>query len=405
MKINSNYLLLKGGYLFSEINRRVKAYAEENPDKEIIRMGIGDVTLPLVPAVVEALKTASAEMGDAATFKGYGPEYGYEFLRSAIAENDFQSRGVDIKADDIFVSDGAKSDCGNIGDIIGEDCIIALGDPVYPVYLDTNVMAGRAGCPDENGRYEKIIYLPCTEETGFLPVPPEAHADVVYLCSPNNPTGTAATYEQLKAWVDYAHKNDAIILFDAAYEAFITEDRPHSIFEIEGAKDCAIEFRSFSKTAGFTGTRCGFTVIPDEVCGTDDKGNKVPLKSLWQRRQGTKFNGTPYIIQKAALATYSAEGRKQVMDNIKYYLENAKVIMDSMTKAGYKCFGGKNSPYVWVKTPENMGSWEFFDLLLKEYNIVTTPGEGFGQCGEGYIRFSALGNRENTLRAMQRLAK
>ena len=405
-KINENFLNLKGGYLFSEIARRVNEFKKANPQREILRLGVGDVTLPLVPAVVEALEKASAEMGNAETFRGYGPEYGYDFLREAIAQNDFQSRGVNISADEIFISDGAKSDCGNIGDIFGVDNIVALGDPVYPVYVDTNVMGGRSGDAGEDGRYSKIVYLPCTEQNGFTPFPPSTHADIVYLCSPNNPTGSAATKEQLKAWGDYAKKEDAIILFDAAYEAFITDDSiPHSIFEIEGAKECAIEFRSFSKTAGFTGTRCGFTVVPKEVCGKDSKGNKVPLQKLWERRQGTKFNGVPYVIQRAAEAVYSVEGKKQVKANIKYYLDNAALIKKGLTAAGFTAFGGENSPYVWVKTPENMGSWQFFDYLLETYAIVTTPGEGFGQCGEGYIRFSALGSREVAEKAVNLLTK
>lgn len=394
-RINDNFLKLKGGYLFSEIARRVDEFKKANPDRPPLRLGIGDVTRPLVPVVVEALKKASEEMGSSETFRGYGPEFGYEFLRKAIAENDFKARGVDIEYDEIFISDGAKSDCGNIGDIFGTDNIVAVGDPVYPVYVDTNVMSGRSGDSTDDGRFSKIVYLPCTEENGFCPCPPDVHADIIYLCSPNNPTGSVANREQLKAWVDYAHKNKSIILFDAAYEAFITDDNiPHSIFEIEGAKDCAIEFRSFSKTAGFTGTRCAFTVVPKTVCGYDKDGNKVPLQSLWGRRQGTKFNGVPYIIQRAAEAVYSEEGKKQIKENIDYYLGNAKIIRDGLTCAGYTAFGGENSPYVWVKTPDGMGSWEFFDFLLNTYAIVTTPGEGFGQCGEGYIRFSALGSRE-----------
>ena len=345
-------------------------------------------------------------MGKAETFRGYGPEFGYDFLRETIAENDFKSRGIDISADEIFISDGAKSDCGNIGDIFGVDNIVAVGDPVYPVYVDTNVMGGRSGEPTDDGRFSKIVYLPCTEENGFTPCPPDTHTDIIYLCSPNNPTGSVATKEQLKAWVDYARKENAIILFDAAYEAFITDDSiPHSIFEIEGAKECAIEFRSFSKTAGFTGTRCGFTVVPKKVCGTDSKGEKVSLQTLWGRRQGTKFNGVPYVIQRAAEAVYSEEGKKQVKANIEYYLGNAALIKKGLTAAGFTAFGGENSPYVWVKTPEGMGSWKFFDYLLETYAIVTTPGEGFGRCGEGYIRFSALGSREVAEKAVELLSK
>lgn len=405
-KVNENFLKLRGGYLFSEIARRVNEFKKANPDREVLRLGIGDVTLPLVPAVVEAMEKASAEMGKAETFRGYGPEFGYDFLRETIAENDFKSRGIDISADEIFISDGAKSDCGNIGDIFGVDNIVAVGDPVYPVYVDTNVMGGRSGEPTDDGRFSKIVYLLCTEENGFTPCPPDTHTDIIYLCSPNNPTGSVATKEQLKAWVDYARKENAIILFDAAYEAFITDDSiPHSIFEIEGAKECAIEFRSFSKTAGFTGTRCGFTVVPKEVCGTDSKGEKVSLQTLWGRRQGTKFNGVPYVIQRAAEAVYSEEGKKQVKANIEYYLGNAALIKKGLTAAGFTAFGGENSPYVWVKTPEGMGSWKFFDYLLETYAIVTTPGEGFGRCGEGYIRFSALGSREVAEKAVELLSK
>lgn len=405
-KVNENFLKLRGGYLFSEIARRVNEFKKANPDREVLRLGIGDVTLPLVPAVVEAMEKASAEMGKAETFRGYGPEFGYDFLRETIAENDFKARGIDISADEIFISDGAKSDCGNIGDIFGVDNIVAVGDPVYPVYVDTNVMGGRSGEPTDDGRFSKIVYLPCTEKNGFTPCPPDTHTDIIYLCSPNNPTGSVATKEQLKAWVDYARKENAIILFDAAYEAFITDDSiPHSIFEIEGAKKCAIEFRSFSKTAGFTGTRCGFTVVPKEVCGTDSKGEKVSLQTLWGRRQGTKFNGVPYVIQRAAEAVYSEEGKKQVKANIEYYLGNAALIKKGLTAAGFTAFGGENSPYVWVKTPEGMGSWKFFDYLLETYAIVTTPGEGFGRCGEGYIRFSALGSREVAEKAVELLSK
>lgn len=405
-KVNENFLKLRGGYLFSEIARRVNEFKKANPDREVLRLGIGDVTLPLVPAVVEAMEKASAEMGKAETFRGYGPEFGYDFLRETIAENDFKARGIDISADEIFISDGAKSDCGNIGDIFGVDNIVAVGDPVYPVYVDTNVMGGRSGEPTDDGRFSKIVYLPCTEGNGFTPCPPDTHTDIIYLCSPNNPTGSVATKEQLKAWVDYARKENAIILFDAAYEAFITDDSiPHSIFEIEGAKECAIEFRSFSKTAGFTGTRCGFTVVPKEVCGTDSKGEKVSLQTLWGRRQGTKFNGVPYVIQRAAEAVYSEEGKKQVKATIEYYLGNAALIKKGLTAAGFTAFGGENSPYVWVKTPEGMGSWKFFDYLLETYAIVTTPGEGFGRCGEGYIRFSALGSREVAEKAVELLSK
>ena len=399
-KVNENFLKLRGGYLFSEIARRVNEFKKANPDREVLRLGIGDVTLPLVPAVVEAMEKASAEMGKAETFRGYGPEFGYDFLRETIAENDFKARGIDISADEIFISDGAKSDCGNIGDIFGVDNIVAVGDPVYPVYVDTNVMGGRSGEPTDDGRFSKIVYLPCTEENGFTPCPPDTHTDIIYLCSPNNPTGSVATKEQLKAWVDYARKENAIILFDAAYEAFITDDSiPHSIFEIEGAKECAIEFRSFSKTAGFTGTRCGFTVVPKELVREG-----ASLNAMWNRRQTTKFNGTAYIIQRGAEAVYSEEGQKQVKENIAYYQKNAKVIKEGLSKAGLEVYGAVNSPYVWAKTPNGMGSWEFFDLLLEQANVVTTPGAGFGPSGEGYIRMTAFGDADQTVEAVARVA-
>lgn len=402
--INDNFQKLPGSYLFSEIAKRVAAYKESNPSAKIIRMGIGDVTLPLCDAVIKAMHKAVDEMADPSTFHGYGPEQGYKFLIDTIIKNDFEPRGVSLDSDEIFISDGAKSDTGNIGDILGLGNVVAVTDPVYPVYVDTNVMAGRAGDLLADGRWSRIVYLPCTAENGFVPELPKQKVDVIYLCFPNNPTGTTLTKTQLTEWVKYALANDALILFDAAYEAFIQEDDvPHSIYEIEGAKRCAIEFRSFSKTAGFTGTRCGFTVIPKDVTAVGMNGEKVQLNRLWNRRQCTKFNGTAYVIQRAAEAVYSEEGKIQVKDTIDYYMTNAKIIRNGLEAAGYTVFGGKNSPYVWAKTPDGMDSWTFFDYLLKEKNIVATPGVGFGVSGEGYIRFSALGDKDATIEAMKRL--
>lgn len=402
--INDNFQKLPGSYLFSEIAKRVALYKESNPSAKIIRMGIGDVTLPLCDAVIKAMHKAVDEMADPSTFHGYGPEQGYKFLIDTIIKNDFEPRGVSLDSDEIFISDGAKSDTGNIGDILGLGNVVAVTDPVYPVYVDTNVMAGRAGDLLADGRWSRIVYLPCTAENGFVPELPKQKVDVIYLCFPNNPTGTTLTKTQLTEWVKYALANDALILFDAAYEAFIQEDDvPHSIYEIDGAKRCAIEFRSFSKTAGFTGTRCGFTVIPKDVTAVGMNGEKVQLNRLWNRRQCTKFNGTAYVIQRAAEAVYSEEGKRQVKDTIDYYMTNAKIIRNGLEAAGYTVFGGKNSPYVWAKTPDGMDSWAFFDYLLKEKNIVATPGVGFGVSGEGYIRFSALGDKDATIEAMKRL--
>lgn len=402
--INDNFQKLPGSYLFSEIAKRVAAYKESNPSAKIIRMGIGDVTLPLCDAVIKAMHKAVDEMANPSTFHGYGPEQGYKFLIDTIIKNDFEPRGVSLDSDEIFISDGAKSDTGNIGDILGLGNVVAVTDPVYPVYVDTNVMAGRAGDLLVDGRWSRIVYLPCTAENGFVPELPKQKVDVIYLCFPNNPTGTTLTKTQLTEWVKYALANDALILFDAAYEAFIQEDDvPHSIYEIEGAKRCAIEFRSFSKTAGFTGTRCGFTVIPKDVTAVGMNGEKVQLNRLWNRRQCTKFNGTAYVIQRAAEAVYSEDGKMQVKDTIDYYMTNAKIIRNGLEAAGYTVFGGKNSPYVWAKTPDGMDSWTFFDYLLKEKNIVATPGVGFGVSGEGYIRFSALGDKDATIEAMKRL--
>jgi len=405
-RINENYLKLKAGYLFPEIGRRVREFAQANPGKEIIRMGIGDVTQPLTPAVIKAFHEGVEEMASLATFKGYGPEQGYDFLREAIATHDYQSRGVQITADEIFVSDGSKCDTGNIQEIFGSGNKIAIGDPVYPVYADTTVMSGKTGVYQPNGYFDGIIYMPCNEANGFLPELPSERPDLIFLCFPNNPTGTVASKEVLKKWVDYALKNQCIILYDAAYEAFITDPSiPHSIFEIEGAKNVAIEFRSFSKTAGFTGTRCAFTVIPEELVAYDESGKAHKVKPLWMRRHTTKFNGVSYPVQKAAAAIYSEEGAKEVKAVIDYYLENARIMLNSLQEMGYTVFGGVNAPYVWVKTKKGLTSWEFFDLLLNEANVVGTPGSGFGPSGEGYFRFSAFAERANVIKAMERLKR
>lgn len=399
-KVNQNFLKLPGSYLFSEIARRLSAYTAEHPEAKMIRLGIGDVTRPLVPAVIEAMHKAVDEMGTFEGFHGYGPEQGYDFLREAIAKTDYAARGVDIKPEEIFVSDGAKSDCGNIGDIFGEDNVVAVCDPVYPVYVDTNAMAGRAGeFREELGKWSKLVYMPCVEENGFTPQILQEKVDMIYLCFPNNPTGAVATREQLKAWVDYANANQAVILYDSAYEAFITqEDVPHTIYEIEGARTCAIEFRSFSKTAGFTGNRCAYTVVPMEL-----ERDGAKLNALWNRRQCTKFNGVPYVVQRGAAAVYTEEGQRQIKETIAYYQENARVIREGLTEAGLTCFGGVNAPYIWLKTPDGMGSWEFFDKLLKEANVVTTPGAGFGPSGEGYIRLTAFGDADATKEAVARI--
>ena len=398
--INQNYLKLPGSYLFSEVNRRITAYSASHPGAKIIRLSIGDVTRPLAPAVIEAMHQAVTEMGTFEGFHGYGPEQGYDFLREAIAQHDYAARGVDMKPEEIFVSDGAKSDCGNIGDIFGTDNVVAVCDPVYPVYVDTNAMAGRAGdFQEELGKWSKLVYMPCVEENGFTPEIPQEKVDMIYLCFPNNPTGTVATKEQLKAWVDYANENKAVILYDSAYEAFITQDDvPHTIYEIEGARTCAIEFRSFSKTAGFTGNRCAYTVVPMEL-----ERDGAKLNALWNRRQCTKFNGVPYVIQRGAAAVYTEEGQRQIKETIAYYQENARVIREGLTAAGLTCFGGVNAPYIWLKTPDGMGSWEFFDKLLKEANVVTTPGAGFGPSGEGYIRLTAFGDADATKEAVARI--
>ena len=404
--INENYTKLPGSYLFSEIARKVNEFKAANPTADVIRLGIGDVTKPLPKASIEAMHKAVDEMASAETFRGYGPEQGYDFLVNKIVENDYKAHGLDIQTDEVFVSDGSKSDTGNIGDILGTDNIVAITDPVYPVYIDTNVMAGRAGDLGTDGKWNKIVYLPCTAENNFVPELPKTKVDIIYLCYPNNPSGTTLTKSELKVWVDYALANKALILFDSAYEAYITEDDvPHSIYEIEGAKKVAIEFRSFSKTAGFTGTRCAYTVVPKDLMAYTSKGDEVSLNKLWNRRHTTKFNGVPYVIQRAAEACYSPEGKKQVKDTIEYYLNNAKIIREGLTEQGLKVYGGINSPYIWVKTPNGMSSWEFFDYLLNELNIVGTPGVGFGPSGEGYLRLTAFGTRENTKEAVNRLKK
>lgn len=398
--VNPNYQKLPGSYLFSEIARRTEAFSQANPQVSLIKMGIGDVTRPLAPAVVSAMHEAVNDLSQAETFKGYGPEQGYAFLRNAIAEGDFAARGVDIAPDEIFVSDGAKSDCGNIGDILALENRIAVCDPVYPVYVDTNAMAGRAGDYDAQAQaWTDVTYMPTTAENGFCPDLPDHDVDVIYLCSPNNPTGTVLNAEQLKAWVDYANAHDALIMFDAAYERFITEPGiPHSIYEVEGAKTCAIEFRSFSKTAGFTGARCGYTVVPKALTRDGQR-----LNALWNRRQTTKFNGASYVIQKGAAAIYTEEGARQVEETLAYYRENARVIMEGLQEAGLEVYGAVNSPYIWCKTPGGMGSWDFFNLLLEQAGVITTPGAGFGPSGEGYIRLTAFGDAGATREAMKRI--
>lgn len=402
--INENYLKLKAGYLFPEIARRVNEFTDANPDAAIIKLGIGDVTEPLPEACRTAMIKAVEEQGDRESFKGYGPEQGYSFLREKIVRHDFQSRGCDITADEIFISDGSKCDCGNILDIFGHDNTIAVTDPVYPVYVDTNVMAGHTGPAKEDGTYEGLIYLPISAENDFTASIPEQKIDLIYLCFPNNPTGAAATKEHLQDWVNYAREHGSLLLFDAAYEAFITDSTlPHSIYEIPGARDCAIEFRSFSKNAGFTGTRCAFTVVPKTLKAKASDGTEVKLHQLWNRRQSTKFNGVSYIVQRGAEAVYSETGQAQVSKLIRFYLENARIIREQLSAAGIKTYGGVNAPYVWVKTPDNLSSWDFFDKLLHACNVVGTPGSGFGAAGEGYFRISAFNSRENVETAMKRI--
>ncbi|WP_071191907.1 LL-diaminopimelate aminotransferase [Trichormus sp. NMC-1] len=404
--INDNYLKLKAGYLFPEIGRRVNAFAQANPDAKIIRLGIGDVTEPLPEACRTAMIKAVEEMGDRSTFKGYGPEQGYAWLREKIAAHDFQARGAAIEADEIFISDGSKCDSGNILEIFGHDNAIAVTDPVYPVYVDTNVMAGNTGVANDKGEFEGLVYLPVTAENNFTAQIPTQKVDLIYLCFPNNPTGATATKEHLKAWVDYAKANGSIIFFDAAYEAYITDSSlPHSIYEIEGARDCAIEFRSFSKNAGFTGTRCALTVVPKTLTAKAADGSNVELWKLWNRRQSTKFNGVSYIVQRGAEAVYSEAGQAQIKALVSFYLENAKIIREQLTAAGLSVYGGVNAPYVWVKTPHGLSSWEFFDKLLETVNVVGTPGSGFGAAGEGYFRISAFNSRENVEEAMKRITE
>jgi LL-diaminopimelate aminotransferase len=403
-QINEHYLKLRSSYLFTEIARRVTAFQEEHPDAQIIRLGIGDVTRPLVPAVVRALHAAVEEMARPETFRGYGPEPGYGFLAELIAKHDYAARGVRVEPDEIFVSDGGKSDSGNIQEIFAPDCVVAVTDPVYPVYVDSNVMAGRAGHPDASGRYAGLVYLPCTAENGFEPELPDRHVDLIYLCYPNNPTGAVLSRAALRRWVDWARAEGAVILYDAAYEAYISDPEvPHSIFEVEGARDVAIEFRSFSKTAGFTGTRCAFTVVPREAQGRTASGDAVSLNALWLRRQSTKFNGVPYVVQRAAAAVYSPDGRREVRGLIDDYMENARIIREGLEAAGLTVYGGENAPYIWVKTPLGLTSWDFFDKLLREANVVGTPGSGFGPSGEGYFRLTAFGRRAETREAVERI--
>jgi LL-diaminopimelate aminotransferase len=405
-RVNENYLKLRAGYLFPEIGRRVRAFAERHPGAKIIRLGIGDITLPLVPAVVEALREAAAEMGREGGVHGYGPEQGYEFLRAAIREHDYRARGVEIAQDEIFVSDGSKQDSGNIQEIFGTDCAIAVTDPVYPVYVDTNVMAGRTGALDGEGRYAGILYLPATEANGFAPGPPDAHADLAYLCSPNNPTGAVLTHADLRAWVEWARARRAVILFDAAYDAFLQDESlPRSIYEIPGARECAIEMRSFSKRAGFTGVRCAYTVVPKELAGETAAGERVPLHRLWSRRQTTKFNEVPYVIQRAAAAVYTPEGRKQTAEQVAHYMENAKRIREGLGAAGFRVFGGVHAPYLWLRAPEGLSSWDFFDRLLERAHVVGTPGSGFGPSGEGYLRLSAFNSHANVDEAIERIRR
>lgn len=401
-QINENYQKLPGSYLFSTIAKKVSTFTEANPDKNIIRLGIGDVTQPLAPAIIKALHKAVDEMGAAETFQGYAPDLGYDFLRRAIVENDYKARNCDISEDEVFVSDGAKSDSGNIQEIFGPDCKIAVCDPVYPVYVDSNVMAGRTGVYDKDSEtWSNVIYMPCTAENNFVPEFPKETPDMIYLCLPNNPTGTTITKTQLSEWVAYAKKVGAVIIYDAAYEAYISEsDVAHSIYECEGARECAIEIRSFSKNAGFTGVRLGFTVVPKDL-----KCNGVSLRDMWARRHGTKFNGAPYIVQRAGEAVYSAEGKAQLKEQVAYYMKNATAIKQGLKDAGYTVFGGVNAPYIWLKTPDKMTSWEFFDYLLENANVVGTPGSGFGPSGEGYFRLTAFGSYENTVAALERIKK
>ena len=406
VNVNEYYSNIQNNYLFVEIARRVDKYQQDNPDSDLIKMGIGDVTRPLTKTVIKAFHDAVDEMGQADTFRGYGPEQGYDFLIEDIIKNDFNPLGIELKNSEVFISDGAKCDTGNFQELFSQDNIIAVTDPVYPVYVDSNVMAGRSGKIGDDGFYENIVYLPCTSENNFVPALPEEDVDIIYLCFPNNPTGTTLTKDQLKVWVDYAKENDALILFDAAYEAFISTDNvPHSIYEIEGAKEVAIEFRSYSKVAGFTGTRCGYCVVPEEVYVKNSKGEDVQLNPLWNRRQSTKFNGVSYPVQRAAQAIYTPEGRKEIQENLDYYMKNAQVIRESLESIGLEVYGGIDSPYIWFKTPNDIDSWTFFDILLDQANVVSTPGAGFGPSGEGYIRLTAFNTYEKTVEAMERISK
>lgn len=402
--VNEHFLKLPGSYLFSDIAKKVNAFKVTHPGSKLIRLGIGDVTRPLPLACTEAMHRAVDEMANAKTFRGYGPEQGYDFLIEAILKHDFASRGINLSPSEIFISDGAKSDTGNIGELLRWDNSMGVTDPVYPVYVDSNIMCGRSGVLNEDAKWSNVTYFPCVEENGFIPELPKHRVDLIYLCYPNNPTGTTLTREQLKKWVDYALVNDAIIVFDAAYEAFIREpDIPHSIYEIRGAKKVAIEIRSFSKTAGFTGVRCGYTVIPKELTAANFEGNRIALNPLWNRRQCTKFNGTSYITQRGAEAIYTVEGQKQIKETIDYYMENARIMREELRKVGFRVYGGVNAPYIWLKVPTGMTSWKFFEQLLYEVNVVSTPGVGFGPSGEGYLRLTAFGKREECLEAMQRI--
>lgn len=404
--VNEDFLKLEAGYLFPEIGRRVRAFQQEHPEAVVIRLGIGDVTLPLAPAVVEALHRAVDDMAREETFHGYGPDNGYDFLLDAIREHDYRARGVEVAADEIFVSDGSKQDSGNIQEIFGRDCRVLVTDPVYPVYVDTNVMAGRTGPARERGRYEGILYLPADESNDFTPGPPDASADLAYLCSPNNPTGAVISRENLEAWVAWARAHDAVLIFDAAYDAFIQDPAlPRSIYEVPGARECAIEMRSFSKRAGFTGVRCAYTVVPRELTGRRASGERVPLRDLWARRHATKFNSVPYVVQRAAAAVFGPEGRKQTGEQVAYYLENARRIREGLGAAGFTLFAGVHAPYIWMRTPRGLSSWEFFDRLLAEAHVVGTPGSGFGACGEGYFRLSAFNSRDNVDEAIDRIRR
>ncbi len=405
-QINDHYLKLEAGYLFPEIGRRVRAFQEAHPDAPVIRLGIGDVTLPLAPAIAEALHAAVDDMTRAEDFKGYGPDTGYPFLKEAILEHDYAARGVDLEADELFISDGSKQDSGNIQEIFGADCKVLVTDPVYPVYVDTNVMAGRTGGADDSGYYEGMTYLAADEANGFVPDPPAERADLAYLCSPNNPTGSVMSREQLTAWVAWARQHDAVLLYDAAYDAFISDpELPRSIYEIPGAKECAIEMRSFSKRAGFTGMRCAYTVVPKAAQGTATNGEKVALHALWSRRQATKFNEVPYVIQRAAEAVFSPEGRKQTGEQVAYYMENARIIREGLESSGFTVFAGVHAPYIWLRTPEGRTSWDFFDELLEKTHVVGTPGSGFGPAGEGYFRISAFNSRANAEEAVARIQR